>query len=55
VLQEDKNVNIQGVNEMKSLFVHLVGLGKRRTLANLSVVMLGVVAPLAFVEGLEIP
>src|SRR6267154_2063654 len=36
---------------MKSIIVHMVQLAKRRTLAILSVVMLGVISPLAFADG----
>ena len=36
---------------MKSFIIYVVGLAKRRTLAISSVVMLGVISPLAFAEG----
>ncbi len=36
--------------KIKSLIVHIVGLAKRRTLSNLSVVILGVISPLAFAD-----
>jgi polyisoprenoid-binding protein YceI len=36
---------------MKSIIIHMVQLAKRRTLAILSVVMLGVISPLAFADG----
>jgi len=36
---------------MKSIIIHMDGLAKRRTLAILSIVMLGVISPLAFADG----
>jgi polyisoprenoid-binding protein YceI len=36
---------------MKSIIIHMVQLAKRRTLAILSVVMFGVISPLAFADG----
>src|SRR5216684_1739406 len=36
---------------MKSFIIQMVGLAKRRTLAILSIVMLGVISPLAFADG----
>lgn len=43
--------NSNGVNEMKSLIIHIVGLAKRRPLAILTIVMFGVVSQLAFADG----
>jgi len=41
----------KGLREMKSFIIYVVGLAKRRTLAISSVVMLGVVSPLAIAES----
>jgi polyisoprenoid-binding protein YceI len=37
--------------EMKSLIIHMVRRAKRRTLAILSVIMFGIISPLAFADG----